>query len=381
MSVQLRPFQSWLLIPPFPGLTPETFSEHVTPEFLWDVLGARSEVADKGRALFHGSLSQRNLVWKQFRNFVRQARAYYTGAENVSGSSAALLYYYAFLNLAKAELLRVAPGIVGGRDLRHGLLFRAPGSGELASGSVEVTSGVFPMLYKSRTGHSIKPGTRFPVRRLLAAIPEIGWEFGEAGLGVGQIGGVMSAIAIDGGAMWGLLMLQPNDLLDRRGDLRRSLDRAFDEVDLPAWRDIFAVSRRNMPSPSSWQQRTPKPRTFTTAIHTDDIHAACRDVWAGLSPYVDHSTDPGLDALLCPSLYRSRPVPMPASLARYATMFYLSSVVRYRPELLDDREYASAAWLANRVPRETAICLLLNAVSGIEGRPYVFAGAKGTGRS
>lgn len=115
-------------------------------------------------------------------------------------------------------------------------------------------------------------------------------------------------------------------------------------------------------------------------MRLQEQHDMCRHVWADFHPFIDHSTLPAWDAFLCPSLYKSQTLPMAASLARYVAMFYLSSVVRYRPDLLDDRDFALDAWFSNRLPKESAIHLLLNAISGIEGRASVFGSSVGSAR-
>ena len=82
--VAARPFSNWVLIPPFPGAAPQVFGEPADPELLWTILLARSEVADKGRALFTGSLAQRNALWKQLgRLLFKQAHTYFTSARAV----------------------------------------------------------------------------------------------------------------------------------------------------------------------------------------------------------------------------------------------------------------------------------------------------------
>ena len=134
-----------------------------------------------GRALFLGTVAQRNALLREFRNFVRQAKTYDSGAVHIGGSSAALLSYYAVLNLAKADL-RSAPTKVRGVRIHHGLSFNPARARTVARDAVYVQDGVFPLLYQKRTGRQLAIGTRLPVRRLLASVPEIGWELREAGL-------------------------------------------------------------------------------------------------------------------------------------------------------------------------------------------------------
>src|SRR5437660_6340557 len=59
--------------------------------------------------LFHQAgqlaLTRNGSLWREFANYARQARVYFAGAQVIPGTSSALLYYYAALQLAKAELL------------------------------------------------------------------------------------------------------------------------------------------------------------------------------------------------------------------------------------------------------------------------------------
>jgi hypothetical protein len=116
------PFTGWSPGPLGPGAI-VTFSEPPSSEIAWLNLNLFYEVRAQGRSLFEGSLSQRNTLWREFRNYVRQARTCFEAGSRVPCSSSTLLMYYAFLNLAKAELLRTNPKQIMGQTIRHGLSF------------------------------------------------------------------------------------------------------------------------------------------------------------------------------------------------------------------------------------------------------------------
>ena len=59
---------------------------------------------------------------------------------------------------------------------------------------------------------------------------------------------------------------------------------------------------------------------------------------------------------------------MPPDLARYAAMFYCSSVARYRPSLLHADAQGEGAWILNTFVMEARLLLLRSAVQGITGR-------------
>ena len=67
-----------------------------------EMLRADAELPSIGRSRLSGTLIQRNALWRDYRNFLRQAISNYRAASGVDNRSACLLYYYAMLNFAKA---------------------------------------------------------------------------------------------------------------------------------------------------------------------------------------------------------------------------------------------------------------------------------------
>src|ERR1039457_5238180 len=86
------------------------------------------------------------------------------------------------------------------------------------------------------------------------------------------------------------------------------------------------------------------------------------------------SVSAGADGLITPSIYSSKLLPMPASLARYATIYYASSLVRYRPSIFDAQSAPENAYLFDAIARECALPILVDALTGLEGRAQMFYG-------
>jgi hypothetical protein len=63
---------------------------------------------------------------------------------------------------------------------------------------------------------------------------------------------------------------------------------------------------------------------------------------------------------------------MPASLARYALMFYASSLVRYRPAMFDAQLFPEQAYLFDAIARECVLPILVDTLSMFEGKPQLF---------
>ena len=176
--------------------------------------------------------------------------------------------------------------------------------------------------------------TRLPVKRLLANVPEIGWELYKSGFSSMAASYFMSAAVASDTQSWVVLALNyPNGMLSNTAT-RRLFLRHFEPVTAPRnWRDWFAVSRRFGGSPwMFYEQRRPRSLASPDAWNADYdlVHAGTQ-----LRQIVDEPTDEIADGLLCPSLYSSHMLPMPSGLARYALMFYVSSLVRYKPTHLD----------------------------------------------
>jgi hypothetical protein len=211
---------------------------------LLERLRREAELQSVGRGRFVGKIAQRNRMWLVYRNFLRQAISNFQAALTVENRSASLLSYYAMLNFAKAELLRVRPGEVQGY-VGHGLSFSGSQAKTIGGDFLTVREGVFRMLYERRTGYVLPVGTRIPVRRLLEQIPEIGEQLAALKAGTSACGGVLQLIAMDDSSAWAILAVTPGAGLDSRTVSGRYFRRAFREIQPPPdWKDRFAVSRR-----------------------------------------------------------------------------------------------------------------------------------------
>lgn len=227
------PFTSFVCTPPARHFVERTKTESVI-DFVWHSFRMYRDLPDQGRALFSGTKREKNEAWGEYRGFVRQAEAYFDAARQVSGSSAALLYYYCVLNLAKAALLRSNRAEVMGGNVKHGLSTPRPSvTPGIAGDEVIVRQGVFPLLYRRLTGQTIAQNTRLPVKRLLVNVPEIGSELGDLGYRP-QAVGVLHAVVDDGKKCWSILAIDADwPVFVGSNSTMRSLRSSFDEVSAP----------------------------------------------------------------------------------------------------------------------------------------------------
>ena len=364
--------------PEDPGVRTIVYGDPATPAFLWLLLRQLFEVPDRGRALFPKPLAQQNLLWRAISNYMRQAKAYWEAASRTEGSSATLLYYYAFLNLAKSELLTTVPAAISGKRINHGLSYSPTNAMSMRGDVLKVVDGVFPLLYEKRTGKSLLKGTLLRVPRLFSMVREIGLEVDESGISDSQTQAVYHAVASDKVAAWPLLCFLADGFVgDAREPVTRILRRHFEQIDIAGmpvdWRQVFAISRRLNPGSLLLFQ---SKQTYSTGSNTNRLVAAHMEaaslVRSVLRPYITDPVTAPVEFLLSPSLKKTMEFPMPASLARYALMYYASSLVRYKPSALDPIREAPQAWLMDSFAREAPIHLLGSALSGIRGAPLAF---------
>jgi hypothetical protein len=366
---EARPFATWIIQTPIH--TYSWFPESRTPELLWRNLALLAEVPDVGRALFTGSLSARNKYWREMASFIRIAKAYDEAARPVERAPSALLHYYAALNLAKAELLVSVSSQVFGARLGHGLSFSPTKAQSIAGDTLRVQPGVFPLLYEKRVGSPLPIGTVLPVPRLLLQCSEVGWEAGVAGLGTSRPIPVAHAWVFDGRAAWSVFLTPPDSFLNRSDITGRQFLRHYEKVEKPSnWRDLFAVSRRaGFPLTQMFQSRRPVP---TSRLDAGTVAILQSGLDSQIGAMVGPPEREHFEADLFPGLYRSQSLMMPPDLARYALIFYLSSLVRYKPAAIDPALSPRQSWLADAIAAQSPIFILNAALSGLQGHPQLF---------
>jgi hypothetical protein len=367
-----REFNRWLLRPIADPSRPLFYAmEEPNSPSLLELLRRDAELPTIGRSRFSGTLAQRNKLWLSYRNFLRQALSNFKAALGVEDRSSSLLYYYAMLNFAKAELLRVHPSKVDG-FVAHGLRFHGTGAKSVAGDYLTVLDGVFPLLYKLRTGVALPVGTRLPIPRLLATIPEIGEQVETVTKSVSSTSPVVQLIAIDDTAAWTIFGIGQRHRLTNNSVTARYFGRVFAPIDPPRdWRDRFAISRR-WGAMDFFESRTKVP--YNTGNDAERDHAtneAWRVAWSAKDILVAPSTG-DWDGTIAPSLYRTRMLRMPPSLARYAVAYYASSLVRYRPAMFDSQIHPEYAYLFDAISRECAVPMLVDTLAALTGEQRIF---------
>ncbi len=179
----------------------------------------------------------------------------------------------------------------------------------------------------------------------------------------------MQMLAWDDREAWSLLACpEPNPLKSFGGVTATLFNRFFEEVAEPQeWRDHFGVSRRWPWDVSFYESRRKVP-----VGRTHDEPEGARELSADIRQILGMRTSEDYDAWLAPSLYKTRMLPMPPSMARYALTYYASSLVRYKPQMFDPASHPEQAYLFDAVSREVALPMLTDVLAAIVGQPVYF---------
>ncbi|MFF2274565.1 YaaC family protein [Agromyces sp. NPDC058126] len=348
------------------------FAEEPTESFIWFRLRQMCDVPSIGMSLFTGTLAERRALYRDFRAFMRQAQTYWHAATSTSGSAAALPYYYAQLQLAKAELLQTNGPEIQKGSIMHGLRKLRSGTASIKSDYLEVTKGVFPLLFRKRTGRDIPPGTKINAFNLLSLIPEISLEMQDVGPSRPSAQPGYYAIAMDDERAWSVVLSNSSLTSDVRERMYRRFISGYEEVPQPEfvnWRGVFAVSSRMFGgSVRLFQSR----KTVSTRQPDGTLKPAMYEAIPQLSDlmgdYLRPPTKGRTDFVLTPTVKKSDTLTVPLDLVRYAAMFYLSSLVRYSPSALDPVTEGAQAYLMDSFANEVPLGLLLGALDGITGK-------------
>jgi hypothetical protein len=377
---QARPSTGWTQIDWAPHLSIARLTSYqpdITDE-LFSLLRFISEIPDEGKRLvqLHSNTTDPvpvDALYKLVRAFIRQAENYYRAARGLHYRSSALLYYYCFLNLAKAVLS------VHGIPYKsiHGLTARTdPTSTDLGKQTVEVhLKGVLPAFYHQQLKTALPKDVRLDVKSLLGYIPQITHEYETAGLGP-------TATLVTCKAR--LLVDQPNDkawwtvaipggydpsALPEPNKSRFASE--FEEVETPGNKALaqFSIDGRahrhyrffQSRATASWASGVPRQLPIVS-------------LFGSLEGYIEPKLiDDGFDfTVFQPFAHPLGPFRMTELPAAYLVMFYLASLVRYRPDYLDSLLETRAAWMIESFVASAPLMALRAFVSKITDRLYIY---------
>jgi YaaC-like Protein len=287
------------------------------------------EVAETSLASTHGIKRKRDreaVAWN-LKLYIKQASEFYDAARAAKPNTAPLIYYYSFLNLAKALCELRRPRLHQRNECyRHGLAWK-PNPRSIVDPvreSVSVaTRGVWHELWEATTSTpcTTPNPTRLRVRELLSYCPEVSAEFGR---------GFNDWIRL-------LDLKAPDVLFDQaageswlRFSVKRQELRGF-RLSAPDLLDMMRTPRSGYREVRSGDRDL---RTFESAVarrlgpDQDPLEGLTADI-RGLNAFSHLGRGQRLQYFL--PLQSQLPLRMPQLMVSYTLLFWLGSLVRYDP--------------------------------------------------
>ncbi len=379
-----RRFDGWIRLPVSKN-RPVMFTSNDIERELWNTLEYYSEVEEVGLNLIQTKgLQPQSLyqeIFKHFRAFVRQAKSYYGSAKALHYRSSSLLYYYSFLNLVKAYLLLKDPQRIMGRTnqaVTHGLSYRTSTTNtDFQLEVIRVGQGIFPMFYEAQTSNviSIQGNSVLRVIDLLSYPSDLAYQYELTGYGSNRILFSLATSVADRtqNQSWTIIGIPAVTNLDNFLTLPINFFKTYEEVQTDKNRFTLIFGRD---TPELQGFRFFQDRTTISFLPNGivDLNAHIDKISNALSPYFSvHYFDDNFDfELVLPYQDATNSKPFNEALAIYTVMFYLSSLVRYRPAYLEELLNHKPAWLIESFVNSTPETFLRMMVSKIIGIDFVF---------
>nr|MDQ2831570.1 YaaC family protein [Chloroflexota bacterium] len=207
----------------------------------------------------------------------------------------------------------------------------------------------------------------------LAYCSTIGYQYGLAGLGQTRIVPSLAAVAMNQPTQeaWTLLAIPSFDKVDATTYLRQQLLGVYEEVTLPTHlsHTVFGLNAFAYLNHRFFQTITPDTFLPSGTLKLGEVASR---LTTGLRPYMGISPyDDGSNFQVVLPLGPTE-TPVTQDVAIYAVMFYLSSLVRYRPAYLEELLGHKPAWLIESFVNSTPETFLRIIVSRITNNRVLY---------
>jgi len=350
-------------------------SGEIDDEF-WILLEYYSEVENVGLNYLKQKGIQnsatRRKVFKHFQAHVRQAKSYYYSAKVLPPRSSGLLYYYCFLNLAKSVLVIKEPNIAG-KEEYHGLNYKVDNNSPFRQQTLNIKpDGIFPKLYDWYFGQTIKL-KQVNISSLLSYCTDISYQCKIAGIHDTKILYSYYAHCVDKNKKlgWALVGIPQSSVLLKYPKSVNLFLKNYEKIELPQLdgREMFKLDAFEQSSFVFFQS------IKTTQWISDNIPPALEvrdEIMKALKNVIQvnyFAND--YDFLISLPYKTNRQTMMDETIAIYLIMFYLSNLVRYKPQYLEGLLSKKEAWLIDSFVRSCPITFLRSMISRIIGTDYI----------
>lgn len=350
-------------------------SGNIDDEF-WILLEYYSEVETVGLNFLKSkgiiSYTQRKKVFKHFQAHVRQAKNYYYSAKSLPTKSSALLYYYCFLNLAKAAILTKNPNLAG-KKRYHGIKFNFNENIELNKQVVtSQRSGVFPLLYEWYFGKPIGEHS-LNIKTLLNYCTEISYQCHMSGIEEDKILSGFYAHCTNRTQKtgWSVIGLTNANLLLQYPKTYKFFIENFEKIELKQhdFFDIFGLTAFEYKFFTFFQSINPIPWPSTSITSALEVRGEIMKAFD--SGIYSNFTGKEVDFQIALPYKTRNQIFMDEAISIYLVMFYLSNLVRYNPQYLEKIFSKKEAWLIDSFIRSCSITFIKKFISKILGTDYI----------
>ena len=302
----------------------------------------------------------------RFQAYIRQAKTFYETAAVLHHRASPLNYYYSFMNIAKALVLLRTPNFVD-RNLKHGISPNSKSASLRRQRVIAKGAGVFPIFYEAATGKTLSNKSSLKIVDLLGYVTDVTYEYSVLKYGTHASFRTKLALSIDSDAKTGFPLLAVFNSHTKGFKLiEKRVTKSFDEVNIPQHhlRSIFELPAELA---SQYRYFEGKKFAFTTTLPINTLFKDIADL-VHTNPF----NDDYLFSLNCP-IRTPKLTPMNEMLAIYIVMFFLGSLVRYRPDLLEAMLSTKDAWIIERFTKSAPLTFLRHARNMLDGKYLVYA--------
>jgi hypothetical protein len=328
-----------------------------------------SEVTDLGYDLLQRqSHPDSGTSFKRFQAYIRQGLTFFGAADQTHYRASPLLYYYAFMNLAKAIVFLYDHGFTAGH-IYHGLT-PAPGTGNFRDHFIKVkTSGVFQSFYKQILGENIATETKLGVLGLLSYISDLTYEHRFFNLGESSSYPCKYAVVQWEGEEQYRGLIAAGVVGASKSRLQEILWDHFSEVGLyPASAEgVFELRFEEITGFTFWETKNLYSMPTTESPETDLLHALGSHF--SQNPFAD-SFLLRINARM--QIEASNQICMNEAIAIYALMFYFGSLVRYHPQILEEMLTRKEAQIIESFVKSTPITFLRYMRNALDGNYFAY---------
>lgn len=351
-------------------------------EELWNTIEHYSEIDRKGIKLIQSngsSAKDAKDLQVLFRSRIKQAKNYYNSALALPNISAPVLYYYSFYNLACA--LIVSRGTkIDEKKCNHGLKYDYEKVSKLFKNEVLTIKdstdihNIFPLIYEIVVGKKISINN-LNISNILSYCTDIAYQYEESKFGLAKVH-LSKAVILSSNSnkkAWSLVAIPNKVNISKYSKSFRKFINEFNEVDLlhQLALQIFEFDPNEMKGYRYFQSEWEIDLMGEDTLPHKQIVSKLTDSISEIYYPSYFKNYKGFNISL--PLRQNYQEPFNEVLAIFACMFYLSCLVRYKPEYLDKIYSNNEMWLINAFIYSCPSTFLRIIISNISKTDYVLS--------